>query len=80
MSAPVYTNPKTPSGSDWVKTLFGNGGKTLEKLGLYIVGSLTAANVIDPANLRPWILVTVGAILTGLHISTPTPKSGPGQL
>lgn len=62
------------------KSILGNGGKTLEKIGLYIVGSLTAANVIDPANLKPWILASVAAILTGLHISTPTPKSGPNQL
>ena len=62
------------------RAIFGNSGKTLEKLSLYVVGSLTAANVIDPSNLKPWILTSVAAILTGLHISTPTPKSGPGQL
>ena len=74
----------TPSNNDpftaVAKAIFGNGGKTLEKVALYVVGSLTAANVIDPANLKPWILASVAAVLTGLHISTPTPKSGPGQL
>lgn len=62
------------------KAIFGNGGKTLEKVALYVVGTLTAANVIDPSNLKPWILTSVAAVLTGIHISTPTPKSGPGQL
>ena len=74
----------TPSNNDpftaVAKAIFGNSGKTLEKVALYVVGSLTAANVIDPANLKPWILASVAAVLTGLHISTPTPKSGPGQL
>ena len=53
---------------------------TNNNIALYVVGTLTAANVIDPSNLKPWILTSVAAVLTGLHISTPTPKSGPGQL
>jgi hypothetical protein len=78
MSTP--TNNNNDVFNTVAKALFGNGGKTLEKIALYVVVTLTAANVIDPSNLKPWILTSVAAVLTGLHISTPTPKSGPGQL
>ena len=69
-------NPVAQVTSGW----FTNAGKSVEKLALYTVGTLTATGVINPAHLQAWILASVGAILTGLHISTPTPKSGPGQL
>lgn len=64
-----------------VKAIFGNGGKTLEKVALYVTGILVATNVIPASpSYKEWIVASMAAILTGLHISTPTPKSGPGQL
>jgi len=67
--------------SDLINSLFTNGGKTLEKVALYVIGILQASGVVTFSHLSPtWGTAIVAAILTGLHISTPTPKSGPGQL
>ncbi len=64
-----------------VKNLFGNYGKTLEKFALYVVGILSSVNVIPSDILnKTWTLPSIAVVLAGLHISTPTPKSGPGQL
>jgi hypothetical protein len=63
-----------------VSNVVTNGGKSVEKFLLYVLGTLVTTNVIDPGNLKPWLIASIGAVLTGLHISTPTPKSGPGQL
>lgn len=58
-----------------------NKGKTTEKLALYIVGYLVAnGNISLPTNVTGPTLIAMGAALFGLHISTPTPKSGPNQL
>ncbi len=63
------------------KSLFGNYGKSLEKLDIYVVGILSATNVIPTDILnKTWTLPSLAVVLAGLHISTPTPKSGPGQL
>ncbi len=65
----------------FVKSLFGNYGKTLEKFALYVVGILSATNVIPTDILnKTWTLPSLAVVLAGLHISTPTPKSGTGQL
>lgn len=64
-----------------INNVVSNGGKTLEKVALYVVGILSTAGVIDPSGInKNTIPLVIGAILTGLHISTPTPKSGPNQL
>jgi hypothetical protein len=64
-----------------VKAIFGNGGKTLEKVALYVTGILVATNVIPAStNYKEWIVASLSAVMVGLHVSTPTPKSGPGQL
>ena len=64
-----------------INGLFSNGGKTLEKVALYVVGILTSTNVIHLSDVsHNTVLVAIAAVLTGLHVSTPTPKSGPGQL
>ena len=67
--------------TDLINSLFTNGGKTLEKVALYVMGILQASGVVTFSHLSPtWGTGIIAAILTGLHISTPTPKSGPGQL
>jgi len=64
-----------------LNNLFNNGGKTLEKIALYVVGILAQTNVFSVTQQdKLWITGAVAAVLTGLHISTATPKSGPGQL
>jgi hypothetical protein len=65
-----------------IEALIGNYGKSLEKFALYVVGILTQVNIIPTTSgtNKDILLGAVGAILTGLHISTPTPKSGPNQL
>ncbi len=64
-----------------INSLFTNKGKTLEKIALYIVGTLTATNVIPAStHYKEWIVGAIAVVLHGLHTSTPTPKSGPGQL
>jgi len=74
------SNPNDPY-AGLIKAVFGNGGKTLEKVALYVVGILTATNVIPAStSYKEWIVSSLAAVLVGLHISTPTPKSGPGQL
>jgi hypothetical protein len=76
MSAPVPAPV-----NDVVNAIFGNKGKTLEKVGLYVVGILTATNVIPAStSYKEWIVGAIAIVLHGLHTSTPTPKSGPGQL
>ena len=64
-----------------LNSLFANGGKTLEKIGLYVVGILPQTGVFHVTSAdKIWLTSAVAAVLTGLHVSTPTPKSGPGQL
>jgi hypothetical protein len=63
--------------------LFGNKGKSLEKFMLYVLGVLSGTNVfgtVHQGNARYWLTLAIGLVLHGLHSSTPTPKSGPGQL
>lgn len=74
----MVSEPKDTTST--IENIIKNGGKSVEKFGLYVIGTLISTNVIDPGNLKPWLLASVAAILTGLHISTPTPKSGPSQL
>lgn len=58
-----------------------NAGKSVEKLILYVIGTLVASGVIPTdGSTKNWLVGGIAAVLTGLHISTPTPKSGPGQL
>ena len=64
-----------------VNNIVTNGGKTLEKVALYVMGILQASGAVTFSHLSPtWGAGICAAILAGLHISTPTPKSGPGQL
>jgi len=75
------TNNTPPVVNEVVGSLFSNGGKTLEKIALYVVGALTATNVIPAStHYKEWIVGAIAVVLHGLHVSTPTPKSGPGQL
>ncbi|HEY1645948.1 MAG TPA: hypothetical protein VGF75_06310 [Candidatus Saccharimonadales bacterium] len=67
--------------SDVIAWLTGNKGKTLEKMAIYVVGTLVATGVIpDSPDSKNWVVASLAAVLVGLHISTPTPKSGPSQL
>jgi hypothetical protein len=67
--------------SDVVNWFTSNAGKSLEKMALYVVGTLVATGVIpDNPGSKNWLIASLAAVLVGLHISTPTPKSGPGQL
>ena len=74
------TDPVTSA----ISGFFKNPGKTTEKGLLYIAGILTSTNVFGAGSMdmsfRTLLTLGVAAILTGLHISTPTPKSGSGQL
>lgn len=64
-----------------VGNLFKNSGKSIEKAALYVTGILTATGVLHlPSNYKDWLTAAVAAVLTGLHVSTPTPKSGPSQV
>jgi len=75
------SNPVPAEVSVLVNSLFTNGGKTLEKVALYVMGILNATGVVTFSHLSTtWTTGVIAAILTGLHISTPTPKSGSGQL
>lgn len=78
---PVQPNTPATNAGNLYSNIFGNSGKTLEKIVLYVVGILTATNVIDTSSVsHNTVLVAIAAVLTGLNVSTPTPKSGPGQL
>ena len=51
--------------------------KSLEKLGLYLVGILTQTGVfhVTPAG-KEWLTASVAAVIAALHISTPaSPKA-----
>ena len=70
-----------PAVTDFVNSLFTNGGKTLEKMALYVMAILNATGTVTFSHVSPsWSVASIAAILFGLHVSTPTPKSGPGQL
>lgn len=61
-----------------------NAGKSAEKFLLYFLGIMTATNIFGttPVGIDTKGIV-VGAltlIAAALHVSTPTPKSGPNQL
>jgi hypothetical protein len=66
------------------KSIVTNGGKSLEKFLLYVAGILMTTNVFGTTHvgleIQAVVTASIGLVLTGLHISTPTPKSGPGQL
>ena len=67
--------------SELVSSVVSNGGKTLEKVALYVMGILQASGVVTFSHVSPtWGTTACAAILAALHISTPTPKSGPNQL
>ena len=58
--------------SNVVNNFFSNQGKTLEKMALYVIGTLVATGVIpDSPNSKNWLIAGIAAVLTGLHISTP---------
>jgi hypothetical protein len=79
MSVPVSTT--TDPFAAIAKSIFGNSGKTLEKMALYVMGILQASGVVTFSHVSPSVAVgSIAAVLFGLHVSTPTPKSGPGQL
>ena len=62
-------------------SLFGNSGKTLEKVALYVMGILQASGTVTFNHVSSNVAVgSIAAVLLGLHISTATPKSGPNQL
>ena len=61
--------------SDVSSWLTGNQGKSLEKLALYVIGTLVATGVIpDSPDSKNVIVASIAAVLTGLHISTPKAK------
>lgn len=77
------TTPTNDPLVNLTKTLVGNAGKSVEKFLLYVGTTLSATNVfgsVKDGSVREWLTLSLAAILTGLHISTPTPKSGPGQV
>ena len=56
---------------------FNFNNKTLEKVGLYVIGVLTQTGVfhITPSG-KDWLTGAVALVLAALHVSTPnTPKA-----
>lgn len=66
---------------DAVSNVLKNGGKSVEKLFLYVLGTLEATGAINLPSISHTIgTLSIAGIIAALHISTPTPKSGPGQV
>lgn len=77
----VVPNTPATNAANIYGNIFGNSGKTIEKIALYVMGILQASGWVTFNHVNPSVAIgSIAAILLGLHVSTPTPKSGPGQL
>jgi hypothetical protein len=77
-----------PTGSDSVESIFksiiSNAGKSGEKALIYGLALMTSTNIFGTTpiglDLKGVVIGSLALVAAALHISTPTPKSGPSQL